>query len=191
MDDQSNTSPHNPRKILRPRRLTLLASVAALSMAVLVVGPGGYHPLAWTASAQAAETTANQNNAGFGDLVAKVKPAVISVRVKIDGDSDNTAVSQRESDGANPDQQGSPFDQFSQQFGFRAPNGMPQHQHHQMITGEGSGFFISPDGYAVTNNHVVDHAESVQVTTDDGTIYTAKVIGTDKKTDLADRKSVV
>src|SRR6202044_2263014 len=55
----------------------------------------------------------------------------------------------------------------------------------QMITGEGSGFFISADGYAVTNNHVVDHAESVQVTTDDGTIYTAKVIGTDKKTDLA------
>jgi serine protease Do len=37
----------------------------------------------------------------------------------------------------------------------------------------------------VTNNHVVDHAQSVQVTTDDGTVYTAKVIGTDKKTDLA------
>ena len=56
---------------------------------------------------------------------------------------------------------------------------------HQVITGEGSGFFISPDGYAVTNNHVVDHAKSVQVTTDDGTIYTAKVVGTDPKTDLA------
>jgi serine protease Do len=185
MDDQSNTSPHAPRKILRPRRLTLLASVADLSMAVLVVGPGGYHPLAWTASAQAAETTANRNTAGFGDLVAKVKPAVISVRVKIDGDSDNTAVSERGEEGANPDQSGAPFDQFSQQFGFRAPNGMPQQQHHQMIMGEGSGFFISPDGYAVTNNHVVDHAQSVQVTTDDGTVYTAKVIGTDKKTDLA------
>jgi serine protease Do len=59
------------------------------------------------------------------------------------------------------------------------PNG------HQVITGEGSGFFISPDGYAVTNYHVVDHAKSVQVTADDGTIYTAKVVGTDKKTDLA------
>ncbi len=58
-------------------------------------------------------------------------------------------------------------------------------QRHQVITGEGSGFFISADGYAVTNNHVVDHAQSVQVTTDDGTVYTAKVIGTDKKTDLA------
>ena len=54
-----------------------------------------------------------------------------------------------------------------------------------MVTGLGSGFFISPDGYAVTNNHVVDHAKSVEVTTEDGTIYTAKVIGTDQKTDLA------
>jgi serine protease Do len=51
--------------------------------------------------------------------------------------------------------------------------------------GEGSGFFISPDGYAVTSNHVVGHAKSVQVTADDGTIYTAKVVGTDQKTDLA------
>jgi serine protease Do len=58
-------------------------------------------------------------------------------------------------------------------------------QRHQVITGVGSGFFISADGYAVTNNHVVDHATSVQVTTDDGTIYKAKVIGTDPKTDLA------
>jgi serine protease Do len=58
-------------------------------------------------------------------------------------------------------------------------------QQHEIITGEGSGFFITADGYAVTNNHVVDHAKSVQVTTDDGTVYTAKVVGTDPKTDLA------
>jgi len=183
MDQQSNNSHPAPHQILKPRRLTLLASVAALSMAVLAVGPGGYRPFnlsAWTTSAQAAEMT--QNSPGFADLVAKVKPAVISVRVKIDGDGDNMPVSQRD-EGAGSDQSESPFDQFSQQFGFRAPNGM-QH-HHQMVTGEGSGFFISPDGYAVTNNHVVDHAKSVQVTTDDGTVYTAKVIGTDKKTDLA------
>ena len=76
------------------------------------------------------------------------------------------------------------MEKFFQQFGFQnMPNGM--HQHHEMITGEGSGFFISSDGYAVTNNHVVDHAKSVHVTTDDGTVYTAKVIGADPKTDLA------
>jgi serine protease Do len=182
MNDQSSSSHRAPRKILKPRRLALLASAAGLGMAVLVAGPSGYLLLpALTASAHAAETA--PNTAGFGDLVAKVKPAVISVRVKIDGDADNAAVSQRDGEDMNQDQSGSPFDQFSQQFGFRGPNGMPQR--HQVITGEGSGFFISPDGYAVTNNHVVDHAQSVQVTTDDGTIYTAKVIGTDKKTDLA------
>ena len=49
----------------------------------------------------------------------------------------------------------------------------------------GSGFFISADGYAVTNNHVVEHAKDVSVTTDDGQTYTAKVIGTDPKTDVA------
>ena len=54
-----------------------------------------------------------------------------------------------------------------------------------MVTGEGSGFFITADGYAVTNYHVVDHAKSVQVTADDGASYTAKVVGADPKTDLA------
>ena len=179
MSDQSKAD-HTPRKVLKPRRLALLASAAGLSLAVLAAGPGGYLPFnlpAWTSSAHAAE--ANQN-AGFGDLVTKVKPAVISVRVKIENDSDDSGAT-RENERMDSDQSGSPMDQFSRQFGGH--NGMPQR--HQVIMGEGSGFFISPDGYAVTNNHVVDHAKSVQVTTDDGTIYTAKVIGTDKKTDLA------
>jgi serine protease Do len=166
---------------MRPRRIALLASVAGLSMAVLAIGPGSYLP-AWTASAHAAEAGATQGPAGFADLVSKVKPAVISVRVKIDDDGSSTAVTQRDGNSADPDQ--SPFEQFfGQRFGFRGPNATPRP--HQMITGEGSGFFISPDGYAVTNNHVVDHANSVQVTTDDGTIYTAKVVGTDPKSDLA------
>jgi serine protease Do len=72
---------------------------------------------------------------------------------------------------------------FSRKFGFGGPNAAPHRD--RIVIGEGSGFFISPDGYAVTNNHVVDHAQSVQVTADDGTIYTAKVVGTDPKTDLA------
>ena len=54
-----------------------------------------------------------------------------------------------------------------------------------MVTGQGSGFFISADGYAVTNNHVVDGADKVEVTTDDGKTYKAKVIGTDARTDVA------
>src|ERR1700719_509598 len=169
------------RKVLTARRLTLLASVAGVGIAVLVGGPG-YRSVdlpALTSSAQAAE--AAQHPAGFADLVARVKPAVISVRVSIDQGAHLTSMNE---DGGDK----TPFDQFFRQFGFqnapdRMPNGMPKR--HQTITGEGSGFFISDDRYAVTNNHVVDHAKSVEVTTDDGTVYTAKVIGTDKKTDLA------
>jgi serine protease Do len=191
MDDQSNPSPHTLQKILKPRRRVWLATVAGLGMAALVIGTGGYQNLpAWPAAAHAAEAS-QQAPAGFADLVAKVKPAVISVRVRIEADAGNAMV-QRESQRSDQDQSGSPFEQFfskrfggpnGQQFGFGGQNGMPQP--HQMVTGEGSGFFISPDGYAVTNNHVVDHAKSVQVTADDGTIYTAKVVGTDPKTDLA------
>src|SRR4029077_2462552 len=67
---------------------------------------------------------------------------------------------------------------------FGAPNG-PGGKEKEVVTGQGSGFFISADGYAVTNNHVVQNAETVTVTTDDGKTYTAKVIGTDSRSDLA------
>jgi len=186
----------SPRKSLTARRLVLLASVAGISAAVLFAGPGGYYSAspAWTSAASAADSTL-QHPAGFADIVAKVKPAVISVRVKIA--AAETSMFQQNSDrddqGAIPFQPGSPMEKFFRQFGDqfgqrgqrgqRGQDGMPQGR--QTITGEGSGFFISADGYAVTNNHVVDHAKSVQVTTDDGTVYTAKVIGTDGKTDLA------
>ncbi|RXH03093.1 Do family serine endopeptidase [Bradyrhizobium zhanjiangense] len=184
MNDRVNSDTPTSRKILRPRRLTLLGTAAALGAAVLAAAPGAspFGLTSFVAPAQAAETAATPP--GFGDLVAKVKPAVISVRVRIDQDSDKSAMLQQNRMDSDED---SPFDQFSRQFGFRFPdgmNGMPR-QRHQMITGEGSGFFISADGYAVTNNHVVDHAESVQVTMDDGTTYTAKVVGADPKTDLA------
>jgi serine protease Do len=185
MNDHVNPNSIKPRAILKPRRLALLGSVATLGIAVLAAAPGGYSPFnvaAFTSPAVAAE--ANPTPPGFADLVAKVKPAVISVRVKIDRDDDKSAMLQQNRMDQDED---NPFDQFSKQFGFRLPNGMNgmPRQRHQVITGEGSGFFISADGYAVTNNHVVDHAESVQVTTDGGAVYTAKVVGTDPKTDLA------
>src|SRR5579884_4071445 len=184
--EMTQGTPPGKRKVLSPRRLILMASVAAVGGALLLSGPFGYgrtSSAAFTAPAAAADSIA-QHPAGFADLVAKVKPAVISVRVKIPA---SAAPAMMQDDQDNGDQQqipiqpGSPFDKFFRQFGQQF--GMPQR--HQMITGEGSGFFISADGYAVTNNHVVDHAKSVQVTTDDGKIYTAKVVGTDPKTDLA------
>ena len=51
--------------------------------------------------------------------------------------------------------------------------------------GLGSGIIVSADGYILTNNHVVDDADSVKVTLSDGRILTAKVVGTDQKTDVA------
>ena len=75
---------------------------------------------------------------------------------------------------------------FFKQFGG-APNGSggaPQAK-HPMMMGEGSGFFVSADGYIVTNNHVVQKAKTVTVTTQDGKTLDAKVVGTDPKTDLA------
>jgi serine protease Do len=180
-----------PRKTFTARRLVLLASVAGLGAVVLLAGPGGYRLPSlpgWTSSASAADSTM-EHPVGFADIVAKVKPAVISVRVKISA-SDQPGFMQQNSDNGNiPFDPSSPlykfFQQFGQQFGQPGQQGQNGRQPHETIVGEGSGFFISPDGYAVTNNHVVDHAKSVQVTTDDGTIYTAKVVGTDPKTDLA------
>ncbi|PAY10152.1 serine peptidase [Bradyrhizobium sp. UFLA03-84] len=161
------------------RRIALLGSVAMIGAAIAVAGPLAHRPFVEQAFA-AAPTSQTQGPAGFADLVAKVKPAVISVRVKLDEESNANGA---DAEGLPPSLQGTPFEKFFRQFGSDGnPGG--KLQHHE-ITGVGSGFFISADGYAVTNNHVVDHAKSVQVTTDDGTIYTAKVIGTDPKTDLA------
>jgi serine protease Do len=122
---------------------------------------------------------------GFADIVERVKPSVISVRVKI-----NEKVASKD-DGNNEDspfQPGSPMERFFRRFG--GPDGLPPGlrggpRGRGAVTGQGSGFFISADGYAVTNNHVVDSADKVEVTTDDGKSYTAKVIGTDARTDVA------
>src|SRR5262249_61288259 len=75
--------------------------------------------------------------------------------------------------------------QFFRRFGIpdRMPDGKQQPE-HRSVTGQGSGFFITADGYAVTNNHVVDKARTVEVTTDEGKTYSAKVSGTDPRTDI-------
>ncbi|WP_420826081.1 Do family serine endopeptidase [Rhodoplanes elegans] len=171
------------RSLVSARRLALLATVGALGAGVLFVNPDfvpGSRQAALLAPAYAQNT---QRPAGFADIVDKVKPAVISVKVKVS--EDRPRVGTR---GEDPFGQGSPFEFFFRRFG-QGQDGMPDQpqnpRRRQFSTGQGSGFFITPDGFAVTNNHVVDKADSVQVTTDDGKTYTAKVIGTDPRTDLA------
>ncbi|HEY5066635.1 MAG TPA: Do family serine endopeptidase [Xanthobacteraceae bacterium] len=165
--------------VLRRIRVALLATaIASVGAAAIVVAPN-WDSFGTTAHAQNLSEKAQQitqKPVGFADIVEKVKPAVISVRVKID----RPAASHSDNEQEIPFPPGSPFERFFKRFGMpNAPSGP------EVITGQGSGFFISADGYAVTNNHVVEHAESVKVTTDDGKGYTAKVIGTDPRTDLA------
>jgi serine protease Do len=162
------------------RRITLMTSVACAGLAILLAGPGTFRATnmsSWATSAVAAENMLQPT--GFADIVAKAKPAVISVRVRFDTE---TSASLDGNDNRMP--RGNRFDRFFRQFEFPdgPPNLMPR---NQTVAAEGSGFFISADGYAVTNNHVVDHVKTVQVVTDDGKILSAKVIGTDPKTDLA------
>jgi len=177
-----------PTKRISSKRMTLLGSVAAVAMAAVIAAPHGYRLVeAAVAAPQSVESP--QGPAGFADLVARVKPAVISVRVKIDQAGDANMLAQGDDENFPPELKGTPFEKFFGQRGFEnMPQGrMPQGggPRHQMVMGQGSGFFISADGYAVTNNHVVDHARSVEITTDDGNTYTARVIGADPKTDLA------
>ena len=133
-----------------------IAAVVALSI------PASVHP------AVAAEVNAHgaPHPVGFADIAAKVKSAVIGVRVKVEN-----AESQL------PDQDlpfppGSPFYKF-----FGTPDQNPQKR--RFGTALGSGFFVSSDGYAVTNNHVVENGRNFEITTDDGKTYAAKVIGTE------------
>jgi serine protease Do len=184
------------RRALLPRRGPLLASVAAVGIAFAVAVGGASFYLPSTAhavfpTAQAAEAVPMPQPSGFADLVARVKPAVISVRVQLDQPARTASMEQEGGNqGGNQVQPGSPMDRFFRQFGQQMPNEMPNGmqqapQQPRHMAAEGSGFFISADGYAVTNNHVVDHANIVQVITDDGHTLKAKVIGTDPNTDLA------
>jgi serine protease Do len=166
----------------KTRRLALLASAAGLAIAVVAGGTSGFSTPNFSGAIATAHADTVQRSTGFADIVEKVKPAVISVRVKIEATAKMSSMS--DNNEASPMQPGAPLEKFFEQFGGRGmPKGFPQGK--RAVTGEGSGFFVSADGYAVTNNHVVDHATTVQVTMDNGSTYDAKVVGTDPKTDLA------
>src|SRR5262249_473322 len=166
------------------RRLVLLASAAGLAISAGAAGASGFNGSNLPAFTTLARADSVQPSAGFADVVAKVKPAVISVRVKIDETARTTGMGDNDESEANP---GSPFEKFFDQFGRQGmQQGMPQTRPRgRQVTGEGSGFFISADGYAVTNNHVVDGAKTVQVTTDEGAVYKAQGVGTDARPDLS------
>jgi serine protease Do len=172
------------------RRNTILASVAVAALGVAgVLGESALSPTHPAYAAAVSTADLPQNAPSFAPLIDRVKASVVSVKVKIpatDGEvAEGGSGGQGQMDNLPPEIQ-----KFFKQFGGGMPNGgMPNggapEGRHPMMMGEGSGFFVSADGYIVTNNHVVDHAKTVTVTTLDGKTLDAKVVGTDPKTDLA------
>jgi serine protease Do len=117
----------------------------------------------------------------FADLVEHVRPAVVSVVVERDGRpriaSDMDDLSAPFADRFRPFGQGPGFG-----FGQR---GMPRETPTPRAEARGSGFIIESDGYIVTNNHVVEGAAKITIQLSDGRELQAKIVGTDKDTDIA------
>jgi serine protease Do len=157
------------------RRRGAMAGIIVVGMTVMLVGVGlkPNTPIASVANAQIV-----QPRAGFADVVDKVKPAVISVRAKLDAGARTTGR------GTSPSPEESPLERFFRRFGLPDDDSTPAIPRNPLVK-QGSGFFISADGYAVTNNHVVEGVNAVEVTTDNGKVYSARVVGTDERTDIA------
>ena len=168
-------------------RAALLGAVALAALGGVAVETSVAPVSAAATTAEAPAVHAPAGPASFADVVDRVKPAVVSVKVKL---TDADQVDDEDSDGVPgmPDiPKNSPFYHFFRHFGMpEGNNGEGDHTpRHHFSQAQGSGFFISGDGYIVTNNHVVDHASEVTVTTAEGKSMSAKVIGVDSKTDLA------
>ena len=138
---------------------------SALPLANAATPPAVASPVAPTAAARLPDFTA---------LVDRAGAAVVNISTI--GTARPAAMDQDDED--------NPLNEFFKRFG--GPNGpgfnMPQPAPSR---GVGSGFIVSPDGYIVTNAHVVDGAKEVTVRLTDRREFTAKVIGADKRTDIA------
>ena len=173
-----NVSPRD-----RIRKLTQRVMVPVLA-AAMAVGVGAYElakPAAAAVAPPTAPAAALDDNSiapllsfdkAMETLAARVTPAVVNVTV-----ASKTKADARDGDDNTPDIQ----QFFGQQFGFQ----MPRRQRPQIEHGLGSGVIISPDGYIITNNHVIDGAVDISVTMSDRRILRAKLVGADPLTDLA------
>lgn len=170
-------------------KTSIRATIAAIGLSTALAGPvlitGLLAPLT-TAQASPVHVDSVQMQ-GFADIVDKVKPAVVSVQVKSNirqDDSDFTSLFGGPGFDQLPDNH--PLKRFFKEF---------ENQQGQMKkspkrgrarpVAQGSGFFISEDGYIVTNNHVISDGTAFSVVLDDGTELDAKLIGSDPRTDLA------
>ena len=156
------------RQLFSHRKLMSIFAAGAAAGALTIAGLG---TMGLPANAQAPKLlppAAGGQTMSIADLVENVSPSVVSVLVE------------RE---VNAPSMPSQLEEFFQ-FRFRE-RGQPFSDGPQTMQAQGSGFFIDADGHIVTNNHVVEDAERVQVRLHDGNEYDAEVIGTDPETDLA------
>ncbi|QOL81069.1 DegQ family serine endoprotease [Pseudooceanicola spongiae] len=112
----------------------------------------------------------------FADLADKISPSVVNI---------TTSMTVTERAGPSPVvPEGSPFEDFFREFQDRN-GGTGDQARPRRSQALGSGFVISEDGYIVTNNHVIENADEIQIEFFDGEVMDAKLIGTDPNTDIA------
>jgi serine protease Do len=153
--------------------LLATAGLPALSPAIAQLKP----------DAPSVETPYGRAPLSFADLIERVKPSVVSISVVSGGEKSAGNTDERGLPEGFPDiPEDSPFYEFFKRLPkeFRGPQVPRPPQQAQ-----GSGFVISPDGFVVTNNHVIDGASKIQVSFDDQEKLEAELIGTDPRTDLA------
>jgi Do/DeqQ family serine protease len=160
-------------RVMQIRRSTAIfvILIAALTGALAYSWTGARHVPIFVSAAQAATTEAFQSGS-FAPVVQRAMPAVVNI-------STTSKVKVQDSPFG---QQGGPFDDFFRQFfGGR----MPQQPRERVAHALGSGVVVSPDGYILTNNHVVEGATDIKVSFANQKEIPAKVIGTDAASDLA------
>jgi Do/DeqQ family serine protease len=153
--------------------LTLVAaSVGGGLIAALAVATHTSSPVAVVARADNSTQKVNELSNSFADIIEKASPAVVKISMtRIIKASDQQG-------GGNPFM----MDPFFQQFFGGRGQMKPRDQREQ---GLGSGIIVSPSGYILTNNHVVEKASKLEVTLSDGRDFTGKIVGTDPQTDVA------
>ncbi|HMA71728.1 MAG TPA: trypsin-like peptidase domain-containing protein [Xanthobacteraceae bacterium] len=170
------------------------ARLHVLTGAAILIGMGGglnlpSDPLhagldGWLTPALAAEPSATTAN--FADVVDKVKPAVIGVRVKTEVVGQLPAPPGLPPGRSTPRRRGTPRGEPDTPFDlFPGQPNRQQEQQREGAASQGSGFFVDPDGYAVTTHHVTENSKTIEISTDDGKSYSAKLVGSDPSTDLA------
>ncbi|QKV18613.1 Do family serine endopeptidase [Oricola thermophila] len=167
-------------------------AAALVASTVLGVGIAGFSgAVTAPANAEAVRVETQANAPGFADIIEKVSPAVVSVRVKSDIQPAVSDLGPFDGRGFEDLPRNHPLRRFFEEFGpqFRNPDGFnnrrSQRRNRARPVAQGSGFFISEDGYLVTNNHVVEGGTEFTIVTDDGTELEAELVGTDPRTDLA------